>query len=200
MKQDSPPGTMPSLGKVLREYFSTIPKWIFMTVYLLYTFPRRLRYHRRYAQAAKCVQFRLLAPRRMKVDEATTLIYELRQKEQPHLLLKKLTWYGRLDDLMEEERSPLWKIPTVTELERVREELCLHIRTTSFGYYPEREISLWAIDDSLKMFAGYCPFTGKSTLANPEDVIKSCIQAKPPNSREDHFAYAVSVTVKEEDA
>jgi hypothetical protein len=183
-----------TIGKILFCYFGAIPFWIFCVGYFVFTFPRRLRFRRQYREAPKQIKFQLLSDRRTTLGTMSGLIDLLRAQEEQNTFPERSSVFDMLEALWEEEMSTDWKIPSLSELESAREVLCQNILLSPFAYFPHNEILVWAIDDHRKMFIGYCPFTGKSTFATPDHLLRSVMRGKAPNSQEKHFAYAVSVT------
>jgi hypothetical protein len=149
----------------------------------------------------KVIKFRRLAERRVYALRAFDLVRERRktdgQQDFPH---KPPSLFDLLEELWNEGMSPFWKIPTVSELESIREELIREISSSPLQMIPASLVFIWALDEDYRIFTTYCPFTGEIKDAGvPKDLATSVLRGNVPDSQAQHFAYAVSVTATEAD-
>lgn len=177
--------------------FFTAPFYtLFCIVYFVVSFPRRMRRRRDFRNAQKTIAWRRLSEHRVTALDASSLIMELRRKEQSNefLMRRSPTIFELLEMLWEEELSSCWKIPTVSELELIRDALAEDIQGLRFLGVSFSETFIWALDDRRRVFVGYCPLNGKTIDAFPEYRDALVLHKRPPDSQMKYFAYAVSVT------
>jgi hypothetical protein len=188
-----------SFGKIFFLFFFSLPYKIFCIAYFIFTFPRRLKRMRVYHAAPKVIKFRRIAERRVSALRAFDLVRGLRAKDgQEDFPRGPPSLFDLLEELWNEGMSPFWKIPTVSELESVREELISEIASSPLQMVPASRIFIWALDEHHHVFTTYCPFTEEIKDAGvPKDLGTSVLRGNAPDSQAEHFAYAVSVTVKD---
>lgn len=188
-----------SFGKILFLFVCTLPYKVFCIGYFVFTLPMRLRRMRMYKVSPKVIRFRRLTGRRVSALHGFDLVRDLRAEEHqedfPH---KPPSLFELLEELWNEGMSPFWKIPTVLELESIREALIKDIAHSPLCTVPREMVLIWALDEDSHMFATYCPFTRETKDAGvPKHLGTSVLRGKVPDSQAEHFVYAVSVTVKE---
>jgi hypothetical protein len=156
---------------------------------------------RKYEASPKIVTFCRLAERRVSALRAFELVRLRRSKDgQEDFPKHSPSLFDLLEELWSEGMSPFWKIPTVAELELLREELIAEIASSSLQNIPAPYIFIWAIDERYQVFTTYCPFTGETKDAGvPKNLSMSVIRGQAPDSRDKHFVYALSVQVKDAD-
>jgi len=178
------------------RFFTTPFYVLFCIVYFVVSFPQRLRRRRNFQTAPKTISWRRLGDLQVTALDASALVLGLREKEQSDefLMRRSPTIFELLEMLWEEELSPCYRIPMVSECELIREQLAADMSTVPYAGCSFAEMALWALDDDRRVFVGYCPFSGKSINAFPEFFDAMVIHKRPPDSQGKHFAYAVSVT------
>lgn len=181
------------------RYFTAPFYWLFCIVYFVVSLPQRFRRRRIFRNSPKKILWRRLALPRVKALEASSLILQLREAEQPDefLMRRSPTIFELLEMLWEEELSACWKFPMVSELEQIRDEIAgdirAHIDAQNSG------TTIWAIDDGRHVFVGYDPLTGTSVDAFPQFLDATQLYKRPPDSKTRHVAYAVSVLLRRDD-
>lgn len=190
-----------SLGKIIFLFFCSLPYKFFCVGYFVFTLPRRLRQMHKYKTMPKEITFHRLSEHRVSALRAFDLVREHRRKDgQEDFPKSPPSLFDLLEELWNEGMSYFWKIPTVSELESIRAELIKEIANSPLNTIPARSVLIWALDESQHVFATYCPFTGETKDAGaPKDLSTSVLRGNVPDSRDEHFAYAVSVTIKETD-
>ena len=188
-----------SIWKIVFLFFSTLPYKLFCVLYFIATLPRRLRKIRRYKETPKIIEVRRLSEKPVTALQAFDLVRGLRiLMGQEDFSSSRPSLFQLLEALWSECMSPDWKIPTVTELEAKRDEIILEIDRTAPSGCARHSFFIWALDEHLHMFVAYSPFTKKvKTGELPEQISRSVIKGKAPDSRGTAYAYAVSVTVNE---
>jgi hypothetical protein len=179
--------------------FLTTPFYLFFcVVYFVVSFPQRIRRRRNFRTAPKTVFWRRCGDVPVTALDASALILRLREKEQSDEFLMRQcpSLFELLEMLWEEELSPCYRIPTVSECKFIHEQLAADLCVLPNVKLPFAEIAVWALDDHRRVFVGYCPFSGKTTDAFPDFLDAMVIHKRPPNSQGKHFAYAVSVTAR----
>lgn len=184
------------------RFFSTPFYVLFCIVYFVVSFPQRMRRRRDFRTAAKTIFWRRCSDVCVTALEGSSLILALREKEQADefLMRRNPSIFELLEMLWEEELSPCYRIPTVSECEFIREQLAADMCVLPHAGLSFAEMAIWALDDDRRVFVGYCPFSGRTTDAFPEFFDAMVIHKRPPDSQGKHFAYAVSVTRRKNSA
>lgn len=177
------------IGKAVFYFFATIPYKLFQIGYFLFSFPQRLRHMRTYQHAQKEIVFQRLSGKHT-VLSAVEAVYALRGVSGQ--LRERPSMFSLLEDLWSEGMDEAWKLPMVSELEVIRTALCADIERIPFVERTATGVFLWAIDDHSHMFVLYDPRTGKVLESHPRNI-GAVLRGVPPDSREEHTAYAVSV-------
>ena len=190
-----------SFGKSILLFLCALPYRIFCICYFVITLPRRFR-HRRYRHnLPKQIAFRRLADVRVSALQACELARMLNEQDDKRSSKKAPSLFDLLESLWEEEFSAHWKIPTTLELDFSSEDLLREIGSSPLSLEPLGRVCVWAIDAKLRVFVAYCPWSKKvMSVGIPEDVSTALISGSAPDSRVAHFAYAVSVTPRKNDA
>lgn len=180
------------------RFFTTPFYVLFCIVYFVVSFPQRMRRRRSFQSAPKTVLWKRCGESRVTALDASALILALREKEQKNefLMRRSPTIFELLEMLWEEELSPCYRIPTVSECEFIREQLAADMCILPHAGLSFAEMAVWALDDDRRVFVGYCPFSRKATDAFPDFFDATVIHKRPPDSQGKHFAYAVSVTAR----
>jgi hypothetical protein len=149
----------------------------------------------------KVKKFCRLAERRVSALRAFELVRERRKKDGQEDFPNGPPSLGDLFvALCDEEMSSFWKIPSISDLESLREELIKEIANSPLQMIPAAKVLIWARDERYFVFTTYCPFTGEIKDAGvPKDLVTSVLRGNAPDSRAQHFVYAISETVKESD-
>lgn len=179
--------------------FFTAPFYLlFCIVYFVVSFPQRMRRRRDFRSAPKTILWKRCAESRVTALDASALILALRDTEQANefLMRKSPAIFELLEMLWEEELSPCYRIPTVSECQYIREQLAADLCVLPHRGRSFAEMAVWALDDERRVFVGYCPFSGKATDAFPDFFDATVIHKRPPDSQGKHFAYAVSVKIR----
>lgn len=187
-----------SITKLIFVLFASVPYRVFRAIHFFYELPRRKL---QFATAQKSVTFYRLSNIPVKALRAFDLTRELRAREGdgewPNG--KPPSLWELFAHLWDEEIDGSWKVPLVSELEMIRKELqedFLRIPKTN-----SLKIScIWALDDVRHVYVGYDPLSTSqkqmSNIATPEDLSRSVLYGIAPDSKEEYFAYAVSVGIK----
>ncbi len=180
------------------RFFTTPFYLLFCIVYFVVSFPQRMRRRRNFRTASKTMFWKRCGETRVTALDASAAILRLREKEQSDefLMRQRPSIFELLEMLWEEELSPCYRIPTVSECERIREQLAADLCALPEIRLSFSQIAVWALDDDRRVFVGYCPFSGKATDAFPEFLDAMVIHKRPPDSQGKHFVYGVSVTAR----
>lgn len=187
-----------SQKEAILRFFTTPFYLLFCIVYFVVSFPQRMRRRRNFCSAPKTVLWKRCGETRVTALDASAAILRLREEEQSDefLMRQRPSILEFLEMLWEEELSPCYRIPTVSECECIREQLAADLCALPGVRLSFSQIAVWALDDDRRVFVGYCPFSGKATDAFPEFLDAMVIHKRPPDSQGKHFAYAVSVTAR----
>jgi hypothetical protein len=182
------------------RFFTSPFYWFFCIVYFVVSLPQRFRRRRNFRNAPKKVAWRRLSSQRVKALDASALIQTLRLTEQSEEFLVRPapTIFELLEMLWEEELSACWRLPMVSELETLQEQLVADVCTIALPGLSFADTAVWALDDHRHVFVGYCPFNGKTVDAFPQFLDAMELHKRPPDSQVVHLAYAVSVTPVED--
>ncbi len=180
-----------SIGKAIFYFFAALPYKLFQIGYFVFSFPRRMRRRRKYQDTPKEVVFRRIHGVHT-VLSAVDAVHALRDASGQ--IQKRPSLFDLLEDLWNEDLSDAWKLPSVTELVSIRQAILSDLDTLSFAERPVGQLLIWAIDDDSHMFALFNPYTGKASDLHPEKV-RTVLRGEPPDSKEKHVAYAVSVRI-----
>lgn len=188
-----------SFWKSLFLFVCTLPYKLFCVGYFVFTLPMRLRRMHAYKVSPKVIQFRRLTGRRVSALAGFALVRELRaQDNQEDFPNKRPSLFDLLEELWNEGMSHFWKIPTIAELESIREKLIRDIAHSPLCVVPSEVLFIWALDEDTHMFTAYCPFTKEIKDAGvPKNLGASVLRGMVPDSEGEHFVYAVSVTVQD---
>ena len=86
--------------------------------------------------------------------------------------------------------SSHWKIPSVTEIAQIREQMLRDLQSSVFGI---NSFYIWAISERPSMFVASNLLSGKYEQAIPKDIF-CVLRGNAPDSKERCFAFAVRVT------
>ena len=179
----------PYIGKAVFYFVAALPYKLFQIGYFIFSFPCRLRHLRRYKNAPKEITFRRITGTHS-VLSAVDAVHALREVSGQVVVRPSI--FGLLEDLWNESMSEDWKLPTVSELEAIRNALLVNIDQAPVSEVGASRLLIWAIDDSSHMFVLFNPHTGKVTDTHPRNL-RVVFRGEAPDSREKHVAYAVSV-------
>jgi hypothetical protein len=177
-----------------------LPYQLYCIALFIYLLPDEWRQARRYDTAPKEVDFCRISEKRVKIHEAAELIRERRHKDgQEESRGGWSPFIARWRNLLREYRSPFWKLGTLEELKMIpRERLIEDIMHSPLGMLPKEKVFVWSIHDRSNTFVGYNPFTQETYRGIPAEVPFSSFSGDPAEPDDEHFVYAVSVRIKEE--
>lgn len=207
-----------TFGKMLFMHFGKIPHALFVVAHFFVTLPLRLMRISARKKMPKHVRLHRLSDTPVTALEAFRLVRELRENDKQEELPLRPTIFQMLYALWGEWEKPIWRIPAVSELVLIREELVRDLAMLPCGEYHARRSYLWAHKDTTRAFVGYCPFDGHDsdddaedgpqeqeryasvTAAKPKEYLSALAKRAAPDSEEKYLAYAVLVTIEDDPA
>ncbi len=182
----SPPS---SIAKAIFVFFTSLPYAIFRVGYFVFTLPRRLRRIRTYHELPKSIVYERLSRERMSILQMVEHIHQLRLRHGQKDFQETPSMFHLIEELWNEEMTSGWKIPTVREVLCVRNDLLANLhaaRVVASMYH------VWAIAEDSHTFVALDLVSGEYEHAVPNNAL-TLLRGKVPDSREQCFAYAVSV-------
>lgn len=168
-------------GKAIFVFLCSFPHRIYCFLHFMCSWPTHIRALSTYRKAKKNITVRRLSDSPTPSLVAFDLARELLPEEN-HSSTPAHTLYELFCSLRDEEMTPSWKIPTISELHLVMKELRADIEGSPLARLPLRTLSFWVLDEDRHAFVGYYPFLPTDS----EDRI---------HEDGNHFAYAIWVTV-----
>ena len=181
----------PPIAKSVFVFLVGIPYAVFRIVYFIATLPRRIRGVHAYDKAQKEIRFHRLSDTPISILRAVELIDVLRTRDghTPHPRHPSI--FDMFEALWSENMGECWKLPTVWELMQVQDGVALDLMTVAPALH---RYVVCAIDEDSHMFVLCDIRTGGLTDAHPKNT-HELFRGNAPDSQENVFAYAVSVSV-----
>lgn len=177
------------VARALFVFVAALPYVIFRIGYFLVTLPLRMRRMKRHRRLPKHIHFQRVRASVLSVHEMVECLHELNQRDGPQVPKKSPSMFDLFEALWDEGMSSQWKIPTVSEIMTVREEMLIDIKNEGLYTTPLR---IWAISEDTHMFVAFNLSLGNFENATPKDTL-ALFAGKAPDSHERCYGYAVSV-------
>jgi hypothetical protein len=177
-------------AKALFVFLVSLPYAVFRFFHFFTQLPVRTGRTRSTLATEKHIQFERVGDAPLSVLEMVEGIHHLRIRDGQRDLPPRPSMLVVVQALWDEETSPHWKIPTVSEVMRVRTDIAKDYQATHPCVSPP---SVWAISEESHTFVACNLLSGEYQHALPKDTL-AVLRGKAPDSQERCIAYAVCVT------